>query len=131
MRLIFILCLAVFCALPGAAADKSAAPARVQKSDSELELAIRAKLAKSKISKNKFQVRVQNGVAVLEGKTDVIQHKGTATRLARLAGAKSVRNLIQVSEAAADRAAKNLDEGRRRAQVKRSEVRRAVPTPPK
>src|SRR6266446_623445 len=90
--------------------------------DAEIEKAIRAKLAASKISKDKFEVHVQGGVATFTGKTDVLQHKGTATRLAKNAGAVKVVNHIEVSEAAKEKAASNLDSGRRRAQVKRSEV---------
>jgi len=90
--------------------------------DVNIEKAIRAKLAASKISRNKFEVHVQGGVATLTGKTDVLQHKGTATRLARSAGATQVVNRIEVSEAAKEKAASNLESGRRRAQVKRSEI---------
>ena len=91
--------------------------------DAEIEKAIRAKLAASKIStKDKFEVHVQGGVATLTGKTDVLQHKGTATRLAKNAGASKVVNHIEVSDAAKRKAASNLDSGRRRAQVKRSDV---------
>lgn len=93
------------------------------KSDAEIEKDIRARLAKSKIAADKFQVRVQGGVATLEGKTDVIQHKGVATRLARSGGAVAVVNHIQVSDAAREKAAKNLQSGRRRAQIKRGEAR--------
>jgi hypothetical protein len=93
--------------------------------DAQLEALIRGKFAKSKISADHFTVRVQGGVATLEGRTDVVQHKGTATRLARTAGAPSVNNRIQVSEAALNKARKNLQEGRRRAQIKRGEVRTA------
>jgi len=93
--------------------------------DAQIEAQIRAKFAKSKISADHFTVRVQGGVATLEGRTDVVQHKGTATRLARTAGAPSVNNRIQVSEAALTKARKNLEEGRRRAQIKRGEVRTA------
>ena len=91
--------------------------------DREIEAAIRAKLAKSKIGKDHFTVRVQGGVAYWEGTTNVIQHKGSATRMAKAAGAKAVVNHIKVSEAAKQDAAANLDQGRRRAQVKRSEPR--------
>jgi hypothetical protein len=91
-------------------------------SDAELEKAIRARFAKSKIAADQFTVRVQGGVATIEGKTDVIQRKGTATRLARLAGAKAVVNKIQPSEAARQKAAANLTSGRRRVQVKRGEA---------
>lgn len=90
--------------------------------DAQLEKSIRARFAKSKISTNNFQVHVQGGVATIEGKTDVLQHKGTATRLAKNAGATSVVNKVAVSQAAKDKAAKNLATGRRRAQVKRSQT---------
>jgi hypothetical protein len=91
--------------------------------DREIEAAIRARFAKSKISQNHFEVRVQGGVAVIEGHTDVIQHKGTATRLAKAAGAREVVNRIELSEAARQRASANLATGRRRAQIKRGEKR--------
>ncbi len=68
-------------------------------------------------------MRVQGGIAYWEGKTDVVQHKGSATRMAKTAGAKSVVNNIKVGDAAKEKAADNLDQGRRRAQVKRSEAR--------
>src|SRR5215469_5887167 len=87
-------------------------------SDAELEKAIRARFSASKISTHHFQVHVQGGVATIEGQTDVLQHKGTATRLAKNAGAIGVVNHIEVSQAARDKAAKNLANGRRRAQIK-------------
>lgn len=90
--------------------------------DAQLEKTIRERFAASKISTHHFQVHVQNGVATLEGQTDVLQHKGTATRLARSSGAIKVVNHIAVSQAAKDKAAKNLAAGRRRAQVKRSDA---------
>jgi hypothetical protein len=100
--------------------------------DAQIEAAVRARFARSKIGENNFQVRVQGGVATLEGKTDVLQHKGTATRLAKSAGAVDVVNKIEVSQAARDRAAKNLATGRRRAQVKRGEApQRAEPRNPR
>jgi hypothetical protein len=88
-----------------------------------LQTDIGARFAKSKIGVNHFVVHVQGGVATIEGHTDVIQHKGTATRLARLAGAREVVNRVELSEAAKERAANNLAKGRRRVQVKRSEKR--------
>ncbi len=131
MRLLLI---ALALSLAGSAADqarpaKPAAPhvrtgrAQPGPSDAQIEAAIRARFAKSKISKNGFRVKVQGGIATLEGQTDVIQHKGTATRIAKSAGAAQVVNKIQVSQAARERAAANLAKGRRRAQVKRSEPR--------
>jgi hypothetical protein len=91
--------------------------------DKETEAFIRAKLAKSKIGKDGFTVRVQGGVAYWEGSTNVVQHKGAATRMAKTAGAKKVVNNIKVSDAAKETASANLEQGRRRAQVKRGEVR--------
>jgi hypothetical protein len=91
--------------------------------DKVIEAAIKAKLAKSKIGKDGFTVRVQGGVAYWEGTTSIVQHKGAATRMAKTAGAKMVVNNIKVSDAAKQKAADNLDQGRRRAQVKRSDVR--------
>jgi osmotically-inducible protein OsmY len=92
--------------------------------DVEMEKAIRDRLAKSKCAQDKFTVRVQGGVATLEGKTDVVQRKGTATRMARTAGARKVINKIQVSDAAREKASSTLATGRRRAQIKRSDAPR-------
>jgi hypothetical protein len=91
-------------------------------SDQQLEAKIREKFANSK-SAATFKVHVQGGVATIDGKTDVIQHKGAATRMARVAGAAAVNNKVEVSEAARQKAAGNLEEGRRRVQVKRGESR--------
>src|SRR5204862_2612596 len=98
---------------------KSAAKPRM--SDAQLETAIRARFARSKINADKFQVHVQGGVATIEGKTDVIQHKGVATRMAKTAGAIAVNNRVQISQGARDKAAANLEKGRHRAQIKRVE----------
>ena len=92
-------------------------------SDRQLEAAIGARFAQSKIGVNHFVVRVQGGVATIEGHTDVIQHKGTATRLAKTAGAREVVNRVELSQTAKERAAANLAKGRRRVQVKRGEKR--------
>lgn len=78
------------------------------RSDAELEREIRARFAKSKIAREGFQVRVTAGVARIEGQTSVIQRKGTATRLARSAGARAVDNRIEVTEEARRRAAANI-----------------------
>jgi hypothetical protein len=95
--------------------------------DTQIETAIRAKLAKSKINADRFTVHVQGGVATLEGRTDVIQHKGVATRLAKSGGAIAVNNRIQISDAARQKAAGNLEQGRRRAQIKRGDPRTETP----
>ena len=123
------------CAVLGAAAAPQSppkvaaavAPARKampKLSDAQIEAAIRAKFAKSK-SSSTFTVRVQGGVAHIDGKTDVIQRKAAASRMAKTAGAVAVDNKVQVSEAAKQRASGNLEQGRRRAQVTRSEPRDA------
>jgi BON domain len=101
--------------------QRIAAP--VHLTDAQIESAIRAKLAKSKIGADKFQFHVQGGVATIEGRTDVIQHKGAATRMAKTAGAVAVVNHIQISDAAKQRAQANLAKGRRRAQIKRGDAR--------
>ena len=112
-----------------AAGTRAAGKTQPAKSDVEIETAIKAKLAKSpKLSQEHLQVRVQGGVATFEGKTDVVQHKGTATRMAKSAGAVAVNNHIQVSEAAKEKAAGNLETGRRRAQVKRGDARSQTDT---
>ena len=108
---------------PASASPAKPGPVQPKLSDAQLEAAIRAKFAKSKINADRFTVRVQGGVATIEGKTDVLQHKGTATRMCKTAGAVAVNNRVQVSDAAKQKAAGNLDEGRRRAQVKRGDVR--------
>lgn len=99
---------------------RSAEPPGAPPSDAAIERAIRARFDRSKIRADNFQVSVVQGVATISGKTDVIQRKGVATRLAKLAGARKVDNKIQLSEAARERAVKNLETGRRRALVKRS-----------
>ena len=136
MRILVVVCL--LGSLLGAAETRGApppqaktAPARpatpakapASKSDADIERAFREKLAKSKLASDKIQVRVQGGVATIEGKTDVVQRKGAATRMAKSAGARQVVNKIEVSEAAKEKSAENLAQGRRRAQVKRSDAR--------
>ena len=96
-------------------------------SDATIAQIIATKLAKSKIGADKFTVKVQNGVAYWQGKTDVIQHKGAATRMARTAGAVAVVNNIQISDAARRKAAHNLTGALPRAQVKHADS--AAPQP--
>ena len=77
-------------------------------SDAQIDAAIRTKLAKSKIGKDGFKYHVQRGVVTWEGNTNVMQHKGSATRMARTAGAMQVVNNIQISAGAKAKAASNL-----------------------
>ena len=111
---------------PAAAVTPKRVTVQPKLTDAQLEAVIRAKFAKSKISTDKFTVRVQGGVATIDGKTDVLQHKGTATRMCRTAGAVAVNNRVEIGDAAKQKAAGNLQDGRRRVQVKRGDVRSAV-----
>ena len=76
--------------------------------DAQIQATIQAKLAKSKIGKDGFHFHVQHGVVTWEGSTSVIQHKGSATRMARTAGATQVINNIQISASAKAHATTNL-----------------------
>ena len=107
---------------PAAAAKALPPQGTSAQQDKQIEATIRAKLATSKIGKDGFTVHVQGGIAYWEGNTNVVQHKGAATRMAKTAGARAVVNNIKTSDAAKEKAAANLDQGRRRAQVKRSDV---------
>ena len=111
----FILSLPLFLGLflsPANAATGTSRASSTQRtaapSDSQIDATIRAKLAKSKIGKDGFKFHVQHGVVTWEGSTNVIQHKGSATRMARTAGASQVINNIQISSAAKEKAAANL-----------------------
>jgi len=112
-------------ALPAAkqVAAKSLPAKKAPLSDQQLEAAIRQKFEKSKIAVNGFEVKVHSGRAVITGRTSVIQHKGTATRLAKTAGARAVDNRVEVDAAARAKAGSNLQRARRTAKVKRSESR--------
>ena len=122
----FALAIALLFAIPGhsqTAAKAASTPKRETSAgigkDAQIEKAIRARFAKSKIASEHYEVQVQGGVATITGKTDVVQRKGTATRLAKLGGATRVINHIEVSEAARTRSAEGLAQGRKRAEVKR------------
>jgi hypothetical protein len=107
------------------APEKKAPPPQgtTSQQDQAIEAEIKARLAKSVIGKDGLTVRVQGGVAYWTGSTNVVQHKGSATRMAKSAGAKKVVNNIQVSDAAKAKAGENLEQGRRRVQVKRGDPR--------
>ncbi len=132
MRIILWLAMALVAVSAFAADAKTKAPlthtrkggSAATASDADIEKAIRARFARSKISADHFQVRVQGGVATIEGRTDVIQRKGVATRLARAGGAREVINKIEIGEKAREKASANLAQGRRRVQIKRDEAGR-------
>lgn len=91
-----ILCLLI-CSLSLFASTLSKSHSEGKFSDAEIEATIKAKLAKSKIGKDGFQVHVKDRVATWTGATTVMQHKGAATRMAKAAGAIQVLNNIKVS----------------------------------
>lgn len=71
-------------------------PAR---SDAQIESQLKTKLAKSVIGKDGFTFRVKESVVYWDGATSIPQHKGSATRMAKSAGAKRVVNQIKVAGA--------------------------------
>jgi len=79
--------------------------------DAQIEHTIQQKFTKSKINAEHFTVSVKDGVATINGKTNVMQHKGVATRLAKSSGARSVKNQIVISDAAKAKAAAQLHNG--------------------
>ena len=135
MRTILCLWLALACGfgaeLAKTVATKPAAKTAVRP-DAEIEREIKRRFARSKINSDQFTVKVLNGTAILDGKTKVIQRKGVATRLAKLGGARSVDNRIQIDEASRAAAAEKLaktrsrndghGQERRRVQVNRSDA---------
>ena len=123
LRLILLLALALSSAFAQTKSKASPPQGTTAPQDVQIETEIRTRLAKSVIGKDGLTVRVQGGVAYWDGTTNVVQHKGAATRMAKSAGAKKVVNNIKVGDDAKQKAAGNLEQGRRRAQVKRSDPR--------
>ena len=107
-KILSALALAVALAGLSQAAAVAGPPAKPVSPDGIIEHRIQAKFAKSKINAEHFTVSVKGGVATIEGKTNVIQHKGVATRLAKTGGAVAVKNHIQVSDEAKAKAAARL-----------------------
>ena len=118
MRTFFAILLFLACSWAAPAGKLTPSHSQGKFSDAEVEATIKAKLAKSKIGKEGFQVHVKEGVATWTGTTSVMQHKGAATRMAKAAGAIRVINNIKVSEGAAAKAAGNLTGAPRHAEVK-------------
>ncbi len=111
--------LAIACLLSSFAGAAATAPTHnngIRMSDAEIEAKIRTKLAKSKIGKDGFTVHVKNGIATWQGTTNVMQHKGAATRMARTAGAIQVVNNIKLS----DEAKGNFGGGVKKVEVKKN-----------
>ena len=116
-RSLLILCL-LACSLSVFASTLSKSHSDGKFSDAEIEATIKAKLSKSKIGRENFQVHVKDRVATWTGTTSVMQHKGAATRMAKAAGAIQVTNNIKVSSDAAAKAKGNLSGPPRHVQVK-------------
>src|SRR5580658_713496 len=116
-RSLLIICL-LACSLSLFASSLTKSHSEGKFSDAEIEATIKAKLAKSKIGQEGFQVHVKDRVATWTGTTSVMQHKGAATRMAKTAGAIQVTNNIKVSGDAAAKAKGNLSGQPRHVQVK-------------
>jgi hypothetical protein len=116
-RSFLILCL-LACSLPLFASGLTKSHSEGKFSDAEIEATIKAKLAKSKIGKDGFQVHVKDRVATWTGATTIMQHKGAATRMAKAAGAIQVLNNIKVSGDTAPGAGGKLPAQPRHVQVK-------------
>jgi len=86
----------------------AASPVAANRTDSQIESDFRMRLNRSKLSGEGIQIHVKSAVATLTGKTGVIQHKGSATRMAKSAGARQVINQIEISAAARQAAAEKL-----------------------
>ena len=113
-----------------AAVAFAASPKPAPVNDAAIEANIRAKFAKSKIAEEHFKVSVKSGVAQLEGKTDIPQRKGVATRLAKTGGARQVVNNIQVGEAARKKLSDRLAKAREtRAVTAASSNSKSTPKP--
>jgi hypothetical protein len=98
--------------LSQAASTVKPVPSAARIPDIQIEHNIQVRFAKSKINEDHFTVAVHNGVARLDGRTNVIQHKGVATRLAKAGGAITVQNRIQISDEARAKAAARLQQNR-------------------
>lgn len=117
-RVFFVLCLLACSLSLFAGPPLSQSHSQGKFSDPEIEATIRAKLAKSKIGKDGFQIHVKDRVATWTGATTVMQHKGAATRMAKTAGAIQVVNNIKISGDAAPGANGRLTGQPRHVQVK-------------
>jgi hypothetical protein len=112
LRIVTLLVLLTMFWIPGrsfgGAATHAVASHPETVSDAQIQQTIQTKLSKSKIGKDGFRFHVSHGVVTWEGTTNVVQHKGSATRMAKAAGATKVVNNIQVSAAARAKAGQAL-----------------------
>ena len=103
----------------------AAAPAT--RSDAEIARKFREKLSKSKLKSEGIQIKVEKGTATITGRTDILQHKGTATRMAKSSGATQIHNEMVVGEAARKAAGERLAASRNKAFAKSRPVQNAPP----
>lgn len=123
-----VVCVLAACAAAAAwAAPEPAVKPKPQLRDAELRDAILVRFGRSKAADEHFQVHVQGGTATITGKTDIVQRKASATRMAKAAGAREVLNKIEVSAAGKTKASAGL----RRAGLHRSEVQIRSESPAK
>jgi len=115
MRTLLLLSTALLFSLNGVAATTPTHNNGPRLSDAEIEAKIKVKLAKSKIGKDGITCHVKNGIAYWQGSTNVMQHKGAATRMARTAGAIQVVNNIKLT----DEARGNFGGGVKKVEVKK------------
>lgn len=120
----------VLFALVGMSQPVFAAPARAKTlpqrnvPDAQILQSLHTKMAKSKIGADRFTYTVARGVVTFEGRTNVMQHKGAATRMAKASGAIAVKNNIRISDAAKAKALSHL----RKNQPPAPSARAAKPT---
>jgi len=77
-------------------------------SDAAIQARLKAKLAHSKLSGDGLRFEVRQGTVEWDGVVPVAQHKGAATRMAKMAGAARVVNRIRVTGGKARRAETNV-----------------------
>ena len=118
MRTFFIILSLLACAWAAPAGKLTPSHSQGKFSDAEIEATIKAKLSKSKIGKDGFQIHVKEGVATWTGTTGTMQHKGAATRMAKTAGAIQVLNNIKITDEGKEKAAGNLSGAPRKVTVK-------------
>ena len=121
MKRLFAIISLLLVPLAGFSGNLSMSHSQGKFSDAEIEATIKAKLAKSKIGKDGFQVHVKDRVVTWSGSTTVMQHKGAATRMAKTAGAIQVLNNIKISEQAGLPAKGSVPDQPRHVQVKTGE----------
>ncbi len=71
--------------------------AKKKLADPEIQKCIEGKLSGGALKDDGVSVKVSNGEAVLEGKSKVSGHKGTATQIAKGCGAHKVTNNIIIT----------------------------------